>query len=179
MKEKILITVKTYPTLSRTYAELVCTAGVNEAGEWRRLYPVQFRQLHEEQQYRKFQWVEADISKSTRDARPESYKVLQETLKVVDEPLFRKAKVKRDRRISFATTIQSYDDMALLTSLAHNNQVSLALFQPTEIIDFSGKYNIMLILGTTEDAHRRKLPEQFIIIGVVPLPLNLQSAFSL
>lgn len=43
----------------------------------------------------------------------------------------------------------------------------------------SGKYNIMLILGTTEDAHRRKLPEQFIIIGVVPLPLNLQSAFSL
>lgn len=279
MKEKILITVKTYPTLSRTYAELVCTAGINEAGEWRRLYPVQFRQLHEEQQYRKFQWVEADISKSTRDARPESYKVLQETLKVVDEPFFRKEKVRRDRRINFATTIQSYDDMTLLTSLAHNDKLSLALFQPTEIIDFicepedkywnpeylqklerdkqqlnllkdtstveedfkivnklpykfsyrfrdvngrtskrmiedweigalywnclrtsegneeaacqkvrdkywddyikSGKYNIMLILGTTEDAHRRKLPEQFIIIGVVPLPVNLQSAFSL
>lgn len=276
MKEKILITVKTYPTLSKTYAELVCTAGVNEAGEWRRLYPVQFRQLHEEQQYRKFQWVEADISKSTRDVRPESYKVLQETLKVVDEPFFRKEKVRRERRINFATNIQSYDDMTLLTSLAHNNEISLALFQPTEIIDFvceaedknwnpeylrklendkqqlnllkdtstveedfkvvnklpykfsyrfrdidgkdskrmiedweigalywnclrasdgneemackkvrdkywddyikSGKYDIMLILGTTEEAHRRKWSEQFIIIGVVPLPVNLQSA---
>lgn len=136
MKEKILITVKTYPTLSKTYAELVCTAGVNEAGEWRRLYPVQFRQLHKEQQYRKFQWVEADISKSTRDARPESYKVLQETLKVVDEPLFRKEKVRKERRISFAANVQSYDDMVHLTSLAHKNEISLALFQPTEILEF-------------------------------------------
>ncbi|MDF1814754.1 MAG: hypothetical protein P1V20_21290, partial [Verrucomicrobiales bacterium] len=45
MKERILITVKTYPTLSTKYAELVCTAGVNENGEWRRIYPIQFRQL--------------------------------------------------------------------------------------------------------------------------------------
>ena len=29
MIERILITVKTYPTLSSKYAELVCTAGVN------------------------------------------------------------------------------------------------------------------------------------------------------
>ena len=43
MKERILITVKTYPTLSLKYAELVCTAGVNERGEWRRIYPIQFR----------------------------------------------------------------------------------------------------------------------------------------
>ena len=35
--ERILITVKTYPVLSRKYAELVCTAGVTEAGEWRRV----------------------------------------------------------------------------------------------------------------------------------------------
>ena len=44
--ERILITVKTYPTLSKKYAELVCTAGVNETGEWRRIYPVPFRQLN-------------------------------------------------------------------------------------------------------------------------------------
>jgi hypothetical protein len=31
MREKILITVKTYPILSQKYAELVCTAGVNES----------------------------------------------------------------------------------------------------------------------------------------------------
>lgn len=33
-KERILITVKTYPTLSRTYGETVCTAGVREDGSW-------------------------------------------------------------------------------------------------------------------------------------------------
>ncbi len=31
MIERILITVKTYPTLSSKYAELVCTAGVKAA----------------------------------------------------------------------------------------------------------------------------------------------------
>lgn len=41
--------------------ELVCTAGVNESGDWRRLYPIRFRMLYDEQQYRKFQWIEADI----------------------------------------------------------------------------------------------------------------------
>src|SRR5438552_18797925 len=30
--ERILITVKTYPTLSRKYGETVCTAGVREDG---------------------------------------------------------------------------------------------------------------------------------------------------
>jgi len=31
---KILITVKTYPTLSEKYDELVCTAGFREDGSW-------------------------------------------------------------------------------------------------------------------------------------------------
>jgi hypothetical protein len=31
---KILITVKTYPTLSEKYDELVCTAGFKEDGTW-------------------------------------------------------------------------------------------------------------------------------------------------
>ncbi len=78
MKEKILITVKTYPTLSRKYAELVCTAGVNESGEWRRIYPVRFRQLLDDQKYRKFQWIEAEIEKSCIDRRPESYQIVRE-----------------------------------------------------------------------------------------------------
>ncbi len=40
---KVLITVKTYPTLSAKYDELVCTAGFREDGTWIRLYPVPFR----------------------------------------------------------------------------------------------------------------------------------------
>ena len=37
---KVLITVKTYPTLSAKYDELVCTAGFREDGTWIRIYPV-------------------------------------------------------------------------------------------------------------------------------------------
>ena len=37
--EKVLITVLTYPHPSEKYEELVCTAGINESGEWVRLYP--------------------------------------------------------------------------------------------------------------------------------------------
>lgn len=33
-KEWILIAVKTYPTLSEKYIELVCTAGFREDGSW-------------------------------------------------------------------------------------------------------------------------------------------------
>lgn len=44
-RERVLITVKTYPTLSRKYGETVCTAGVREDGSWVRIYPVPFRRL--------------------------------------------------------------------------------------------------------------------------------------
>lgn len=44
-RKRIFILVKTYPTISATYGELVCTAGILEDGTWIRLYPVPFRLL--------------------------------------------------------------------------------------------------------------------------------------
>ncbi|MDD3690961.1 MAG: hypothetical protein PHO77_02630 [Bacteroidales bacterium] len=43
--KKVLISVKTYPTLSTKYDELVCTAGFLEDGSWIRIFPVPFRTL--------------------------------------------------------------------------------------------------------------------------------------
>jgi hypothetical protein len=48
--ERILVTVRTYPNLSTKYIETVCTGGINDKGEWRRLYPVPFPQNQEEKQ---------------------------------------------------------------------------------------------------------------------------------
>ncbi len=50
---KVLIAVKTYPTLSRKYTELVCTAGFRDDGSWIRIYPSPFRFLATDQRYRK------------------------------------------------------------------------------------------------------------------------------
>ena len=49
-KERVLITLKTYPTLSRKYGETVRTAGVREDGTWVSIYPVPFRRLDEAEQ---------------------------------------------------------------------------------------------------------------------------------
>ena len=72
--ERVLITVKTYPTLSRKYGETVCTAGIREDGSWVRIYPVPFRRLGEAQQYEKYDWVESDLIQSRKDCyrRPDS-----------------------------------------------------------------------------------------------------------
>lgn len=77
-KQKVLITVTTYPLPSRSYDELVCTAGVLEDGRWIRIYPVplQFlKGLRKDGKLEsfKYNWIELDLKKRTDDFRPESH----------------------------------------------------------------------------------------------------------
>ena len=66
---KVLITVTTYPLPSRSYDELVCTAGILEDGSWIRIYPIPLSFLLDLKQSGsvknvKYTWVEIDIKKS-------------------------------------------------------------------------------------------------------------------
>lgn len=74
----ILITVKTYPTPSQHHVETVCVAGVRlDRGypEWVRLYPIPFRSLGQQEQFKKYQLIKAVISpRGGSDVRPESYR---------------------------------------------------------------------------------------------------------
>lgn len=75
---KLLITVTTYPSPSRSYDELVCTAGVLENGKWIRIYPVPLSFLIDlkgsgKVKNVKYTWIELDLGKRTDDFRPESY----------------------------------------------------------------------------------------------------------
>jgi hypothetical protein len=74
----ILITVKTYPTPSQHHVETVCVAGVRiDRGypEWVRLYPIPFRSLGEQEQFKKYQLIRANITpRGGSDVRPESYR---------------------------------------------------------------------------------------------------------
>jgi hypothetical protein len=85
--ERILITVKTYPTLSAKYGELVCTAGLREDGTWIRIYPVPFRQLEAYQKFPKYSFIDAEVIRNTKDARPESHKISTDTLNLTGEEL--------------------------------------------------------------------------------------------
>ncbi|MGI6346487.1 MAG: hypothetical protein ACOX2U_05010 [Limisphaerales bacterium] len=63
-KKRIYVVVKTYPTISKKYRELVCTAGVLEDGSWIRLYPVAFRTLEAFQKYPKYSWIEVEVERN-------------------------------------------------------------------------------------------------------------------
>jgi len=135
-RKKIYITVKTYPTLSEKYAELVCTAGISEDGSWVRLYPLPFRKLDNEQKYKKYQWIEADIERNTSDFRIESHKVLNiDTIKVI-EPENTKVNWEERKRILFKSE-KLYTNLEEIINLAKAPPYrSLAIFKPTKILDF-------------------------------------------
>lgn len=140
MKEKILILVKTYPTFSKTYFELVCTAGINENGEWRRIYPVPFRDLDEKEQYSKYQYVEVEIEKNNSDPRPESYKLIQSSIINSLEKIDTKQNWQKRKDILFKNT-KIFDNLEdIITRANKANELSLVIFKPHQIIDFVIEY---------------------------------------
>lgn len=141
-KENILITVKTYPTLSNKYDELVCTAGFREDGSWIRLYPIPFRKLEYDNRYAKYQWIELETVKNTSDPRPESYRPYDyDKILVKDKIGTGKNRLWIDRKKYALNKV--YDDLQELIDEAKDKSVctSLATFKPAKILDF--KYELI------------------------------------
>ena len=82
-KEQILITVRTYPMPSARHIELVCTAGITDQEEWRRLYPVPHRYLQGRQQYRTYDVIELEVARG-KDNCPETRTANLRTLRIID-----------------------------------------------------------------------------------------------
>jgi hypothetical protein len=81
-KELILITVTTYPNPSKTYGETVCTAGITNNGDWRRLYPVELRYLDPSKRYRTYDVIEVEVDDRT-DGRPETRRPNCSSIKII------------------------------------------------------------------------------------------------
>jgi hypothetical protein len=82
-RRRILIWGKTRPELSKTYREIVCTGGIFEdTKSLVRLYPIPLRYMNNEQVFKKYQWIEASVTKSSKDPRPESYRIRIDDIKV-------------------------------------------------------------------------------------------------
>jgi len=134
-RERILVTVKTYPTLSRKYGETVCTAGVREDGSWVRIYPVPFRRLDEKQQYSKFDWLECDLHESTSDPRPETMHP-SDINQLNPAGHMGTADNWRERRQLILERMDAYTSLQTLIEGAKANDISLAVFKPKKILDF-------------------------------------------
>jgi hypothetical protein len=81
---RALIVVRTYPVPSKSGIEVSCTAAITDQGEWLRLFPVPWRLLEKDRRFRKYQWVDVTVTKAN-DARPESYKLKPDGIKIISE----------------------------------------------------------------------------------------------
>lgn len=133
--KKILILVKTYPSLSKKYTELVCTAGMDKEGNWYRLYPIPFRKLSDEKQYGKYRWIEVKMFKNPEDPRIESYKIVYEDIRLLNKISSNDWGAKSN----VVLKKEIYEDLSKLIELSKSTNISLAVFKPTKIKNFIWK----------------------------------------
>lgn len=131
-KLKVLITVKTYPIPSAKYDELVCTAGVTEAGDFIRLYPINFRDLPFSRQYKKYQWIEVVAEKHKgRDPRKESYRPDCDSIQTMGKPIKSNPGNWAERaRFALAKKARSMED---LRDQQEKDGTSLGIFRPKNV----------------------------------------------
>ena len=79
---RVTILVKALPQPSKTHGETVCCAGVTAKGEWKRLFPIRFRQLAGENSFNRWDWIKFRYTNPTRDHRRESCRVHEESVAI-------------------------------------------------------------------------------------------------
>jgi hypothetical protein len=134
-KKRIYIVVKTYPTISDKYAELVCTAGILEDGSWIRLYPIPFRKLDIEQKYPKYTWINIEVKRNLDDFRKETYRPCDLNTIVVEPMKSKKPNWDERRRIIFKNK-KIYTNLQELIDKAKSDKTSLAVFKPAKLCEF-------------------------------------------
>lgn len=128
--ENILILAKTYPSPSSKHVETSCVAGITEAGEMRRLFPVPFRLLNGDTQFKKWQWISTKLIKAPADHRAESHRLYVDTVEIIGEEKSRNGWEKRWRWID---SIPAFDDFDALQEAQQRTRISLALLKPRKI----------------------------------------------
>jgi hypothetical protein len=101
-------------------------------GQLIRLYPVPFRLLEEDAQFKKWQWIEVDIAKTSKDQRPESRRIRADTLRCLDEPL----STHQDwaARRPFIDRLRKFQSFEELDQARQSESVTLGLLVRQEIV---------------------------------------------
>ena len=131
---KVLITVMTYPHPSEGYKELVCVAGITEAGEWVRLYPIDYRYRPRSQKFKKYQWIKVELSPQGKgnDNRKESRKPKLENIEILGEPLSTKDHWNERRKFIDALPYYTVHE---LETLYNKDKTSLGIVRPKKVLD--------------------------------------------
>lgn len=143
-RHKILITVATYPLPSRSYDELVCTAGILENGQWIRIYPVPLKFLmglraEGKMESFKYNWIELDLNRRRDDFRPESYSPANYNFS--DLKTYGKIDTRNNwqERKKYCLSKVYTNLSELINDSKEPGNVSLATFKPTKFLEFKIK----------------------------------------
>ncbi len=128
-KTRILILCKTYPSPSATHAETSCVAGMEEDGSLIRLFPVPFRLVEDDAQFKKWQWITARVEKASKDARLESHRIFVDTIVPDRAPL--PTRNGWQARRTWLDKLPVFDDFADLEAARVNRGATLGLLRPT------------------------------------------------
>jgi len=135
VKERIIVLAKTYPEISKKHGPLVCVAGINEYGEWRRLYPIPFAiwsdKKYRDIAFRKWDIIEVEVSERPpeHDSRNESRKVLDwRSIKIVERIS------EWEQRMTIFSEILDPDIETIVASGR-----SLGAVKPRQVLDFFDK----------------------------------------
>jgi hypothetical protein len=130
----LLPVVKAYPALSRSYGEVSCVAGVQMSGagspKWIRLYPVPFRALDGDQQFRKYEPVSVEVTMPRNDRRPETRRPNRDSIQVVGKPLSTDHGWRQRRRFIEPLIVES---MCWLQRQEESYGTSLGVFRPADV----------------------------------------------
>lgn len=142
VEESITIVNKTYPEWGKKNGWIVCVGGINEKGEWRRLYPLPYDMWWEPKYkhlaFKKWDTIQVKIRKRppNKDPRKESYEVADwKDLKIVSH-----SEDWNERR-QFIDRYVSDDVDALVNSKYDDHQrghwTSMGVVRPKEVLDFA------------------------------------------
>ena len=130
-KTRILVLCKTYPSPSAMHAETSCVAGMEEDGSLIRLFPVPFRLIDDEAQFKKWQWITARVERTSKDARPESHRIFVDTIIPDRAPLPTRGGWQARR--TWLDKLQTFDDFAALEAARVSRGTTLGLLRPTSV----------------------------------------------
>lgn len=164
--ERILITVRTYPNPSTQYRETVCTGGITDDGDWRRIYPVPLRALSPAQQFRIWDVISLKLEPG-RDGRAESRRPRLPTLSVdrhLDKWASRYEWVRSDKR--FGSPAEMVDAGRSLGSVRVASVKDLTAVKHSSEWDAKRQAKLNQMMLYDESLPLEKIPYRFRLVWV-------------
>ena len=169
--KKVLVTVKAYPEKSKKHGTVVCTAGITDAGDWIRLYPMPYSSFLGAQKIQRYDWIEAECERVTDEklGRKESYRVRDGSVNIIDRSLSLgkiKGKAPWEKRNEIILP-KIAPSLEYLQEQYQKDKTSLGLIKPTAVMDFFTRKELQQPPEPKE--YQRSLDNQIIpIIDAIP-----------